>query len=301
MKKLLFFLLLFSEIAVAQNIVVSTNNKILNSDSKYYFPTISPDGNKITYTSENFKGLFVYDLETKKQINVSDKQGAGYNPVFSNDSKTIFYKWNEYEGFKKYSSIYAKNLIENKVTIIENKKRKISSPNVLNNKVLYTIGTKFKEVDVYDQQESNEDQKIWTCIENQKLIIYKNKDRIVLTPKGEGNYIWPELSPDKTKILFTFAGHGTFISDLEGNIITELGYLNASKWLNDNWIVGMKDKDNGEYVTDSDIYAIKANGENLTRLTTTDDAIEMYPNSSNNNIVYHTLAGDIYLMTINFK
>lgn len=301
MKKLLLFLLLFSEIAVAQNIVVSTNNKIFSSESKYFFPTISPDGEKIAYSSENFKGLYVFDLKSEKHIHVSDKQGAGYNPVFSDDSKNIFYKWNEYEGLKKYSSIYSKNLIENKVTIIENKKRKISSPIVLKNKVFYTIATKIKEVDIYDQKESKEDQKIWTCIENQKLVIYKNNDRIVLTPKGEGNYIWPELSPDKSKILFTFAGYGTFISDLEGNILSELGYLNASKWLNNEWVVGMKDYDNREFVTESDIYAIKANGEKLTRLTNTDNAIEMYPSASNNKIVYHTLAGDIYLMTINFK
>ncbi len=245
----------------------------------------------------------MYDLNTKKQTQVSDKQGAGYNPVFSFDSERIYFKWNEYDGVKKYSSIQSKNLLNDKTTIIENKKRKVSSPIAFKDQLVYTINNSVKQVNIFDKSETNQNHNIWTCIENQKLILYKNNNRIVLTPKGEGNYIWPELSPDKSKILFTFAGHGTYISDLEGNILSDLGYLNASKWLNNDWIVGMKDHDNREYVTDSDIYAIKANGHNLTRLTTTDNAIEMYPSSSTNNnkIVYHTLGGDIYLMTINFK
>ena len=106
MKKILILFMLFCQIAAAQNPSVLTNKKILNSDSEYCYPHFAPDGKKIVFTSQNFVGLYVLDMETNKKVQVTDKQGAGYNPVFSNDGSTLFYRWNEYDGLKKYSSIY---------------------------------------------------------------------------------------------------------------------------------------------------------------------------------------------------
>ena len=303
MKKLIAFLLLLSNIVVAQNFSVLTNEKILSSDSKYCFPSFSPDGNNIAFTTQNFVGLYVMNTKTKKYVQVSDKLGAGYNPVFSNDGSTIYYRWNEYIEKKKYSNIYSKNLNNKEITIIESGKRKLSTPQIINNKLIYTTNNVVNNLQISGKAEPEKNMDIWTCIENQKIAVYINEDKKVLAPKGEGNYIWPQLSPDKTKILFTFTGHGTYISDLDGNILADLGYLNASKWLNDDWIVGMKDYDDGSVVTKSDIYAVKADGQRSVQLTQTENKIEMYPDCSHDNskIVYHTLDGDIYLMTLKLK
>ena len=300
MKKILVLLLLLCEMAVAQNITVLTNKKILNSDSEYCFPHFSPDGKKVAFTSQNFVGLYIQDMETNKTVQVTDKQGAGYNPVFSNDGSTIFYRWNEFDGLKKYSSIYSKNLYNNQITVIENRIKKLSPPQIINNKLVYTLENNEEKHPITGTINSDHNKDVWTCIEKQKIVIYTNEGKKVLAPKGNGNYIWPELSPDKTKILFTFTGHGTYISDLSGNIIADLGYLNASKWLNNNWVVGMKDYDNGDIVTDSDIFAVSTDGGKTIQLTHTENTIEMHPDCSldNSKIVYHTLEGDIYLLTV---
>ena len=68
MKKLLILLLLISQIAVAQNISVLSNKKILDSDTEYFYPHFSPDGGKIAVTGQNFTGLYVMNLETKKIV-----------------------------------------------------------------------------------------------------------------------------------------------------------------------------------------------------------------------------------------
>ena len=303
MKKLVVFLLLLSEIAVAQNISVLTNEKILSSDSQYCFPHFSPDGDNIAFTTQNFIGLYIMDTKTKQFVQISDKPGAGYNPVFSNDGSTIYYRWDEYKGMKKYSSIYSKNLNNKGLTILESGKRKMSTPQISNNKLIYTVDNEIHKLQISEKTDPGQYKDIWTCIENQRIVVYINEDRKVLAPKGEGNYIWPQLSPDKTKILFTFTGHGTYISDLDGNILADIGYLNASKWLNNDWVVGMKDYDDGYLVTKSDIYAVKSDGQKSIQLTQTEDELEMYPDCSpgNSKIVYHTLEGDIYLLTLKLK
>ncbi len=303
MKQLMVFLLLLSEIVVAQNISVLTNEKILSSDSKYCFPHFSPDGNNIAFTTQNFNGLYIMDTKTKKIVQISDKPGAGYNPVFSNDGSTIYYRWNEYKGMKKYSNIYSKNLHNKGMTILESGKRKLSTPQIINDKLIYTVDSEVNKLQIPVKAKSGQHKDIWTCIENQRIVVYIDGDRKVLAPKGEGNYIWPQLSPDQTKILFTFTGYGTYIADLDGNILADIGYLNASKWLNDHWVVGMKDYDDGDVITRSDIYAVGSDGQRSIRLTQTEDEIEMYPDcaTDNSKIVYHTLDGDIYLMTLKLK
>jgi len=65
----------------------------------------------------------------------------------------------------------------------------------------------------------------------------------------------------------------------------------------------MKDYDNGSFVTSSDLYAISADGIKTVQLTKTDDTIEMYPDCQPgiSEILYHTLDGNIYLMTVKFE
>ena len=303
MKHLMVFLLLLSEIVVAQNISVLTNEKILSSYSKYCFPHFSPDGNNIAFTTQNFNGLYIMDTKTKKIVQISDKPGAGYNPVFSNDGSTIYYRWNEYKGMKKYSNIYSKNLLNKGTTILESGKRKLSTPQTSIKLSRHLSRDKVNKLQMPVKAEYRQHKDIWTCIENQRIVVYIDGDRKVLAPKGDGNYIWPQLSPDQTKILFTFTGHGTYIIDLDGNILADIGYLNASRWLNDHWVVGMKDYDDGDVITRSDIYAVGSDGQGSIRLTQTEGKIEMYPDCATDNlkIVYHTLDGDIYLMTLKLK
>ncbi len=303
MKKLLIFFLLVSKVIIAQNIPVSSDDKILNLGEKYYYPIISQDGKKIAFTTQNFKGLYVFDFKTKKIIQVSDKSGAGYKPVFSDDSKNIYFRSNEYVGIKKYSTIFGYNLKNDTKSVIGKRSRDMLPPKVINNILVYEEGGNIKTKQISKMERNSPEPLIYTYIENQKIVVFKNGVKTILTPKGAGNYIWPELSPDKTKLLFTFAGHGTFICDLKGNILADIGYLNASKWLNNNWVIGMKDHDNGDVFTESDIYAVGINGNETVQLTNTVDEIEMYPDCSadGTKIVYHTLDGNIHLMTVNYK
>ncbi|MCK4295874.1 MAG: PD40 domain-containing protein, partial [Candidatus Marinimicrobia bacterium] len=118
---------------------------------------------------------------------------------------------------------------------------------------------------------------------------------------GEGQYIWLSISPDKSKLLFTLAGRGTFITDLNGNALIELGYANAPMWSPDgNWVVYMVDEDDGYRITASDIYAVSSDGKEKVQLTNTQNTIEMHPNwsPSMDKIVFDTIEGNIMLIEV---
>ena len=106
--------------------------------------------------------------------------------------------------------------------------------------------------------------------------------------------------PTGKKVLYNYNGKSTYIADLEGNVLVDLGKLHAPKWINDNWVVGMNDRDNGHEVISSDILAVSADGKTKSNLTSTSDQIEMYPevSATGDQVIFHTIKGEIFSLKL---
>ena len=135
-------------------------------------------------------------------------------------------------------------------------------------------------------------------IRDRKIVLVTDGREKILEPLGEGIYVWPSLSPDGQRLLFTKAGEGTFISDLNGNIIEDLGYANAPQWSPDGeWIAYMKDIDEGHRFVESDIFIRSTADSETIKITNTTDTIEMHPSWGNENrrIVFTSAKGQIFM------
>ncbi len=312
MKKLIYVfltVLLFSLITFAQKISVSEVTELTNNNSgEFYFPKFSSDGTKVFFTHSNYKGLFYYKIADKSIVNVTDDNGAGYEFAVDDQSSAVYYRSDKYINGKKYSSLKACDLRSLKVKTIEADKRNLSTPKLLGNEnVAYTIQNNLKSLDIKTyKQKSNllSNSKPFVQIENCKMALYQNGKKKLLAPLGNGNYIWPSLSPDNSKILFTLAGKGTFISDLDGNILTKLGFADYPRWSPDGkWISFMADKDDGEKVISSDVYVASSDGAKKIQLTDSENVYEMYPEWSpaGNDLVVNTDDGKILLLKLKFE
>jgi Tol biopolymer transport system component len=306
MKKILIFIVIVivSQITFAQKVTILENRIIAKSTGEgNYFPTISSDGSKVVYSATNYIGLVLLDLKTNENVKLTEMAGAGYDPVFDVDENIIYYRTDEFIQNRKFSSIVAQDLKSKKTKTILSKQRGMSTPKLINGQLVYTSDDKMSRTRVKEAGKVRGNEKdIFVDIDNQKIALYTNGIKKILAPKGEGNYIWPRLSPDKTKLLFTYAGFGTFVCNLDGKILSDLGYINSPNWLNNEYVIGMDDKDDHEKVTSSDILLVSAKGDFRKKLTDTPKEIEMYPTcSQNNKITYHTEKGDIYLMTIEIQ
>ena len=291
-------------ILFAQVSVKSTNEITTLADGEYYYPRFSNDGSKIFFTTVNYIGIYYFDTAQNKINVVTEDVGAGYEYSITPDNKVIYYRSDNYVDGRKYSSIKAIDLSSLEQRIIINPTRNLSSPKVLiNGDVAFDHNTNLESKPADENLKNTLSQNdCLVFIENSKIALYINGEKRILTPLGEGNYIWPSISPDKSKLLFTLAGKGTFISDLEGKIISQIGYANAPKWSSDSkWIIYMDDKDNGENVTSSDIYISSLDSKTKIKITDTSDKIEMYPeiNQAGNKIVCNTYDGQILLIELN--
>ena len=275
MKKVLLLAVAFvATMASAQVLNVASVEKLdipANADSK--IAGISPDGAYVLITSQSNAGLQQFDLASKKVIEITDAEGAGYNVEFSADSKAITYREVSYAAdrtrmtaLKSYDVETAKKATLVKATRDVNQARakRAIAPTVVarGGKIEVALGTVVKE----------------------------------LTPNGQGAYIWASLSPNGSKILYYC--NGVWVCNVDGSNPKRIGNFRAPQWYNNNVVVGMNDEDNGYVVTSSSIVAYTLDG--TEQVLTNGGVMAMYPyvSADGSKIVCSTPAGEAYLINI---
>ncbi len=134
------------------------------------------------------------------------------------------------------------------------------------------------------------------------LYITANGQTRNISPQGaEGNsYLWPTVSPDGKKVAYYLATVGTYVCNIDGSHPVFLGELRAPKWYGNDVVLGMTDRDNGQFVTSSKIVAARADGT-LSQTLTDDSVRAMYPsaNSTGSAISFTTPEGYLYIINVN--
>jgi len=223
------------------------------------------------------------------------------NKMYKNGKK-IVYRINTIENNLKYTQLIEKDVATSESNILLNKGRNVSPAQFTDNQLIYSEQSNV-HTKQYIQNQYKSVNSQYLRLENMKPVIYNNKSSRIVAPNGDGNYFWASLSPDKSKLVYAYAGKGTFICDTNGIILATLGSINAPKWLTNTLVIGMNDKDNGITVTSSDIVYYSLTTNKITNLTNTPNQFEMYPAVSEtaDKIVYNTSNGEIFLITIQIK
>ena len=97
-------------------------------------------------------------------------------------------------------------------------------------------------------------------------------------------------------MLFFVSGDAAYVCNIDGTGLQKLGMLHAAKWLDDNIVVGMNDKDNGEVYTSSEIVAVNLQGQR--QVLTGNDMIAMFPQCGGDKIAFTTDAGEVYMINL---
>jgi len=306
MKKFLLFIFIFSGVLTAQKVTVTKIKQITTPEQgKFYHPVGNYDDTKILFSSDNYKGLWIFDNITGKISKINDYISAGYNADFTKDGEVISRNDNFLNNRRFISVMKYNPVTKTETTLVENLRGVSEIKLIRGEAVAYS-----KEKQVVTEFMNNKLNKIDVdkipilLVENSNLVLYKGGKRKVLNPLGEGNYIWASVSPNGSRLLFTLVGVGSFVTDLNGTVLTELGYAHFPQWSKDgNWITFMKDYDDGEKVIDSELYVASADGKTIVNITNTKDVYEMYPQWSKigNAIYCNSTEGIIYKIELKFN
>jgi Tol biopolymer transport system component len=295
--ELVFLAALLVETAAGQITVTSNERLALPGTVEWMAPRFAPDGSKVYLTSPGYTGIWEYTVATGTMRQLSADRRAGYGYAISPDGKQIAYRRLKPESTwgDRQQEVLLLHLPTGK-SAVQATGRDLSLPTFAGGALAYTTGKNSLRV----AGPVGEDQVTLLGIEETGIALLVGGEKKLLDPLGNGTYVWPALSPDGTRLVAYDMSRGTFICDLNGNVLARLGRRDAPAWTRDgNWIVFMDEKDDGHTVLSSDIGMISADGARLVRLTDTPDVLEMNPQCSprDNRIVFNTASGEVRVLT----
>lgn len=304
MKHFFAFLFIFTVAMLPQQISVEKVFPVTDyNDGAFFYPQFSPDNKALLFSSEMYMGLWLYDLNFNSLSQINNHIGSGYYPRFSPNGENIIYRVDAFVEKLKYSDLRLYSLVERTENLIFPQSRFLSEPfYVGESEIAFLRGS---EVLAYNNLSKEASARVTSFpvafVENSDLIIQQNGVKKTLNPLGKGNYIWVSLSPDNSIILFHLAGKGTFISDINGNVLHELGKAHAPQFSPDgNFVTFMLDSDNGQFVTESKIFVYSLATKTKTELAGGTGLIGMYPrwSSDGKRITFNTADGLIYIIDL---
>jgi Tol biopolymer transport system component len=300
MKKLFILFALLGQIAAAQSIDVTSIQVLKGTEQGGFFhPVFSPQGNYLLTTGENYAGLNFHSLLSNEVKQLTTDAGAGYDLSISDDGNTILFKRTEFQNNLRYTALDRYDLQEKKQSPVEKATRDKITPVFEGNQPAYVKGNSLVKSSL---RSTGGNIAPFINIEDQKMTLYSGNKRTTLTPNGaDASYFWASVSPDRKHIVYTTAGGGTYVSTIDGKNPVSLGKLDAPKWLNNQWIVGMDDKDNGENIISSALVVSTIDGKVRQTLATPQTPIAVYPAASTDGkrIAFSSGEGKIYIMNIN--
>ncbi|MEO9478036.1 MAG: hypothetical protein ABJG41_21000 [Cyclobacteriaceae bacterium] len=238
-----------------------------------YYPFFGPGGASVLYSTSTYKGVWSYDLATNETKQLTDQEGAGFQPKIDGD-RLVY----QVRGRAKY--LEAVSLTTGEVLDL-GKPKGLSPEDYLKNSMKQTSSVRLS--------------KDLTGIE-----VSMDGASEVISPKGEKNYISASLSPDNKRLLYKAAGVGAFVSDLEGKTIKELGDVDQPSWVNDDLILYSISKDDGMQTLSSSIHVLDLTTDKIFELKGGEQSLENpKADKSGSKIVANSSEGQVFLFTQN--
>ena len=271
-------------------------------------PVFSPDGKSIAYTKANYKGLWIFELTSNSNKQITDEDAAGFAFKWSSDSKSILSRVSKYENLRRYNAIKIYNVgaaTSNQLTDYRTMMPYL--PNWINDDSEVYLPTK-EGIEAYktgkNKKIQNEALELGSYAKNDKIVVHNfeaNTDQIT-TPIENADIINLITSPDNKKVAFEVIGSNLYSMNIDGTNLTDLGKGNRPRWSFDsNKIIYMIAEDDGYRFTASDIYSINFEGTEKENLTSTNELIELNPcfAPDGKSIVFDVINnGSIYILNI---
>ncbi len=282
--------------ASAQIEITQVRKLDLGAGQSWAYPQFSPDGKQIFYSTTGYDGIWRFDVESGAILQITADPKSGYGFAVSPDGKQVAYRRSipdpqTRRRVQEIVLVMTETLDQSVIT----SGRSVSLPSFSDERLVYTEGTNTQGL-----RKGTAQQFSILGIENTKIAVNRNGEKILLDPLGDGSYIWPALSPDGSRIVAQDMSRGTIVFTVDGTVTARIGRRNAAVWTRDGkYLVYMDDVDDGHRILTSDLFSISPDGTNVTQLTRSTDAFEMFPQCSptEDKIVCNSLQGDIYVLS----
>lgn len=301
---ILLMLLVLPLTVKAQEIRVKGVKRVTpEGNGSYLLTGVVPGSRYLLVAGEGYSGLSMLDTRRGRIRVISSEPGAGYEPATTDDGTMVFYRSDSFENNRKHSSVYSFNIASGEKRLLVDKERGVLPPAVSGNAVFLKSDGKMRVGQSGNVLLKGTGGETFVVIEEMMPVLYRGEERKQLMPNGEGFYIWASLSPDGSMILYNYQGRSSWICDTSGKVLHDLGRINAPRWLNNEIVIGMDDKDDGHMITSSELVYYSLPEKRRSVLTNTEERSEMFPFpfGGGKKIAFNTDKGEIYVMKIRIR
>lgn len=291
MKRLFFVLAVcLALVAHGQVAVVTSNERVPGIDEPGFYPQLSQDGRRLVYSSGEAQGLRLYDFDSHRSTTISDGNGAGLGAKFGPDGNVYYVTQALGAGNLVYRTGHCYNVAQHTSRVV------LEAQHGAVRAVAGRGGVAIRGSKRSYASSRNMGTSVYT--EGAKVYITTAGKTVAYSPvESWAGYIWPSLSPDGKKVAFVAAEKGVVVIDLTGRVLAMLGKYQMPAWYNNDYIVAQNAHDDGHQFTSSQIMLLKADGTCKQALTAS-TSMTMQPASAAGRIVYTTIDGLLYEMTI---
>ena len=293
-------------VALALGLGLSASAQLLNVGSidKINLPDgvkadhayLSPTGDYLVFSEIGHAGLKSLDLNSGT-VTVVSPAASGMDVKFTADGNQVVFRENSFNNHRRFTSVKAFDKTNAKTVTLVKPTRELQGVAVEGNTAV-TVAAGRSGARALDGGKIAVSRPVFSI---DRGMMYKtvNGKTTAFSPLGEGSfsYLWPSLSPDGLKVVFYAAGYGTYTCDLDGGNLTPVGRFIAPVWYNNDVLVAMVDENDGVTTTKSTIMAVSADGSE-TQALTDDSLVAMLPAVAGNTIVFTTVDGGLYSITL---
>ncbi|MDE6266058.1 MAG: hypothetical protein K2M07_01740 [Muribaculaceae bacterium] len=256
--------------------------------------TISPDGTFAVVSDLGSTALNSVDLASGRVSTITDN-GSGVDVRISDDNQTVVYRQiTTNKNHLRQTAVRAHDMSTGSEQQILKPTRNLNGVAINGTEVVAIEKGKARTKNLGKNKVSRP----VVSIQEGHLNVTVNGKTTTLDPQGRSSYLWPSLSPDGTKVLYWVAFEGCFVCDLDGSNPVKLGELRAARWINDNLVVGQRDHDNGDYITDSELIASDLNGTKQVLTDASVVALNPSVSADGKKIAFTTNKGELYILNL---
>ncbi len=263
--------------------------RVAGGETHFVRPVWSPDGQRIAFTSENYRGLWVMEVSSSEVTQVTEEPAAGFGFAWSGDGKAIAARVAKFENWRRYNAVQIFEVESGEswqVTDFRSRMPGLPQWTSDNRQIYLFTGRRTESFDSRLPSaivSAGDERAGRASLQYGKIAVQQNvgEQWRVLDPLQGKRCINLALSPDGQKAAFEVVGGNMFVVNLDGSGLTDLGPGNRPAWSPDGqYLTFMIAEDDGHEFTGSDIFTIKIDGSEKVNITNSRDRLEMNPSWS---------------------
>jgi hypothetical protein len=213
---------------------------------------VSADGRFILVTDDSFDGLVLINVETEKEVVITDGQNSGYYATISPHNQYVCFKTfkPQKDGFVQQANLY--DIANNRTIALTEWVDQVGNPAVApDGTIAVTQGNQLmyfdKEIKLTEQTNlgqyinlisfSPDSSQIVYSDQNQQLILVKRSDKQKKIITSGNSCFWgPKFSPQGDKILASSLSGDVVLTDVTGEKLEIAGRGHALGWVNNDTV-----------------------------------------------------------------